>query len=321
MSIARRSPDPVLVREDGTYLYTLPSVADDGDLGISHVIRGEDHVTNTAVQIQIFEALGFEPPAFGHHNLLTTAGGEGLSKRLGALSLKSLRESGLEPMAVASLAVLVGSAEAVRPVGSLDELAGLVDLAHISRAPAKFDEAELDHLNARFVHDMPYAAVRERLADLGIGGGEAFWDAVRPNLTRVSEAASWWPVITGPVMPVIHEPGIIARAAELLPRGALERGDVQGLDRLGPRGDGRKGSRPVSPAAARLNGARPWPRVGPAAPTDRTGQGPRQARGPLGLRSTPGRNARTCEIWLRPRLASQGRPVSPAATARRNSPR
>ena len=103
--------DPVLVREDGTYLYTLPSVADDVDLTVTHVIRGEDHVTNTAVQMQIFEALGAAVPAFAHHNLLTTASGEGLSKRLGHLSLKSLREAGLEPGAVASLAVLVGTAE------------------------------------------------------------------------------------------------------------------------------------------------------------------------------------------------------------------
>ena len=166
--------DPVLVREDGTYLYTLPSVADDIDLNITHVIRGEDHVTNTAVQIQLFEALGATAPVFAHHNLLTTASGEGLSKRLGHLSLKSLREAGLEPQAVASLAVLVGSAEAVRPVASLDELASLIDFAHISRAPARFDESELEHLNSKLVHSMSYDEVRERLAALGIGGGEAF---------------------------------------------------------------------------------------------------------------------------------------------------
>ena len=100
--------DPVLIREDGSYLYTLPSVADDADTGVTHVIRGEDHVTNTAVQIELFEALGHTPPVFAHHNLLTAAGGEGLSKRTGSLSLRSLREAGFEPMAVASLAVLIG---------------------------------------------------------------------------------------------------------------------------------------------------------------------------------------------------------------------
>src|SRR5277367_5159252 len=134
--------DPVLRREDGTYLYTLPSVVDDIDFGITHVIRGEDHVTNTAVQIQIFEALAGAAPHFGHHNLLTDAGGGGLSKRTGALSIASLRAKGIESLAVAALAVLVGSAEAVRPVDSLDELAGLVDPSHLSHGAARFDEAE-----------------------------------------------------------------------------------------------------------------------------------------------------------------------------------
>jgi glutamyl-tRNA synthetase len=209
--------DPVLVREDGTYLYTLPSVADDVDLEVSHLIRGEDHVTNTAVQIQIFEALGAASPTFGHHNLLTTLSGEGLSKRLGHLSLAGLREAGLEPQAVASLAVLVGSAESVRPVADLDELAALVDFAHISRAPAKFDEHELDHLNARLVHDMPYDAVSARLVAMGIEGGEAFWLAIRSNLGKVVDAAQWWPVVTGPIRPVVEDRAFAEKAAEALP--------------------------------------------------------------------------------------------------------
>jgi glutamyl-tRNA synthetase len=209
--------DPVLVRADGTYLYTLPSVVDDIDFGITHVIRGEDHVTNTAVQIQIFEALGAAPPVFAHHNLLTTVSGEGLSKRLGHLSLQSLREAGIEPLAVASLAVLVGSAEAVRSVQSFDELAGLVDFAHISRGPAKFDEHELEQLNAKLVHAMDFATAAPRLAALGIGGDEAFWNAVRTNLVKVADAAEWWPVVRGPVTPAIDDPGFTARAAEVLP--------------------------------------------------------------------------------------------------------
>jgi glutamyl-tRNA synthetase len=209
--------DPVLVREDGTYLYTLPSVVDDIDLAITHVIRGEDHVTNTAVQIQIFEALAGSAPAFGHHNLLTTASGEGLSKRLGHLSLKGLREAGLEPQAVASLAVLVGSAEAVRPVRDLGELARLIDFAHISRAPARFDEAELENLNARLVHELAFEEVKDRLAAMAVGGGEPFWLAVRSNLTKLAEAAEWWRVVEGPVTPLIEEGGLVAKAAEVLP--------------------------------------------------------------------------------------------------------
>jgi glutamyl-tRNA synthetase len=209
--------DPVLVREDGTYLYTLPSVADDIDLGITHVIRGEDHVTNTAVQIQIFEALGGAVPIFAHHNLLTTTSGEGLSKRLGHLSLQGLREAGFEPASVTSLAVLVGSSEAVRPVASIDELSRLVDFTHISRAPAKFDEHELDQLNARLVHDMSYDQVKDRLAAMGVGGGEAFWLAVRTNLTKVREATAWWRVVHGPVTPVIEDEAFAAKAAAVLP--------------------------------------------------------------------------------------------------------
>src|SRR5262249_41569498 len=192
--------DPVLIRADGDYLYTLPSVVDDIDLGVSMVIRGEDHVTNTAVQIELFEALGAKAPAFAHHNLLTTASGEGLSKRSGALSIGSLREAGYEPMAVSSLAVLTGTSEAVRPIASLEALAALVDLSRISRAPARCAPAEIDTLNARLLHEMPYAEVSSRLAAMDIGGGEAFWLAVRGNIIRLADAKVWWEVVTGPVV-------------------------------------------------------------------------------------------------------------------------
>ncbi len=213
--------DPVLVREDGSYLYTLPSVVDDAREGITHVVRGEDHVTNTAVQIQILRALDAAVPAFGHHNLLTTATGEGLSKRMGHLSLRGLRESGLEPMAVAALAVLVGSAEAVRPVDSLEALGAILDLTHISRAPARFDEAELRALNAKLLHAMPYAQAAPRLAALGCDLGEPFWAAVRGNLDVMADAAVWAPVVTGPVDPVVEDQAFIAAARDLLPSGAF----------------------------------------------------------------------------------------------------
>ena len=207
--------DPVLAREDGSYLYTLPSVVDDIDLGVTQVIRGDDHVTNTAVQIQIFEALGAAAPAFGHHNLLTDAGGEGLSKRSGALSIRSLRESGVE-----ALAVLVGSAEAVRPIASLAELAQGFDLADISRAAARFDEAELRALSARVLHHLPFAAVRERLEGLAIAGplAEPFWTATRGNLARLDEAAEWWGVVHGAVAPIVEDHGFLAEAAACLPQ-------------------------------------------------------------------------------------------------------
>jgi len=192
--------DPVLIRADGAYLYTLPSVVDDIDLGVSHVIRGEDHVTNTAVQLQLFARLGQggDPPVFGHHNLLAAASGEGLSKRSGALSIRTLRESGQEALAVAAIAVLTGSSDAVRPVAALQELQDLVDLSHVSRATARFDEAELAALTARTLHLLPFEAVRERLAALGLpdGGSEQFWLAVRANLERLADARDWWDVAT-----------------------------------------------------------------------------------------------------------------------------
>jgi len=209
--------DQVLIREDGTYLYHLPSVVDDAATGVTHIIRGEDHVTNTAVHIQIFQALGAALPAFGHHNLLTTASGEGLSKRLGHLSLRGLREAGVEPLAVAALATLTGSSDAVRPVASLDELAGLVDLAHVSRAPAKFDEHDLDTLSARTLHQLPYDAVAFRLAEMGVDTSERFWLAIRGNLGKLDEARLWDDVVRGPIRPVIADADFAATAAALLP--------------------------------------------------------------------------------------------------------
>jgi glutamyl-tRNA synthetase len=216
--------DPVLRREDGSYLYTLPSVVDDIEFGVTHVIRGEDHVTNTGPQIQIFEALAGAAPRFGHHNLLTDAGGEGLSKRTGALSIGSLREKGVEPLAVAALAVLVGSAEAVRPVASLDELAAMVDLAHLSHGAARFDEAELDALSARTLHHMPYEAVADRLEALGIAGpgAEGFWLAVRGNLARLEEAAIWRQVVEGEIATIVEDREFLRLAASRLPEGAWD---------------------------------------------------------------------------------------------------
>ncbi|EEQ95814.1 glutamate--tRNA ligase [Brucella sp. ZJ1_1] len=191
--------DPVLVREDGTYLYTLPSVVDDIDLGITHIIRGDDHVTNTGVQIAIFEALGAKAPVFGHHNLLTTISGEGLSKRTGALSVGSLREGGFEPMAVASLAVLIGTSESVSASPNMESLAERFDLASISKSSAKFDPAELDTLNRALLHEMPFSDAKPRLAALGISGDKAepFWLAVRGNLDRFKDAAHWWSIVDG----------------------------------------------------------------------------------------------------------------------------
>jgi glutamyl-tRNA synthetase len=211
--------DPVLIRADGTYLYTLPSIVDDIASGITHVIRGEDHVANTAVQLAIFKALDAAPPVFAHHNLLTTVSGEGLSKRKGALSLRSLREAGFEPMAVASLAVLSGTSHAIEPADSMAALADMVSLADVSRSAAKFNPEDLRPLNARLVHRLAFDAVEDRLQALSVAGGAAFWEAVRENCETVGDAARWWRAVSDP-QPIAVEPedaDYLARAAELLP--------------------------------------------------------------------------------------------------------
>ncbi|MCA3254486.1 MAG: glutamate--tRNA ligase [Alphaproteobacteria bacterium] len=187
--------DPVVRRADGGYLYMLPSVVDDIELGVTHVLRGEDHVTNSGVQLQMFEALGAPPPALGHFGLLTSAEGE-LSKRLGASGVDALRDSGIEPLAVVALMAHLGTSEPASPTASLTELAAGFDLAKHGRAHPRFDPAELAHLNARLVHGLPFAAVADRLP---AGMTEAAWLALRPNLSTVAEAANWWPVIIGPV--------------------------------------------------------------------------------------------------------------------------
>ena len=255
--------DPVLVREDGSYLYTLPSVVDDGDLAVTDVIRGEDHVTNTAVQIQLAAALGGQAPRFAHHNLLTTADGEGLSKRSGALSLGGLREAGIEALAVAALAVLTGSSDAVQAVESLDDLAGLFDLAHISRNPARFDPAELDALSARTLHGLSFSAVAGRLAKAGItgDGAEPFWMAVRGNLERFDDVATWWAVTTGEIKPVVEDVAFLEQAASLLPAEPWDAGTWGAWTAALKGASGRKGKALFHPLRVALTGRESGPEL------------------------------------------------------------
>jgi len=208
--------DPVLVRADGMPLYTFTSVVDDADLGVSHVIRGEDHVTNTAFQSQIFEALGHQPPAFAHLSLITGKGGEALSKRMDSLSLATLREDGIEPMAINSLLAKLGTSDAIEPRVDLAALVAELDFKKFGRAQPHLDPAELGALNAKLLHQTPFETVAARLPK---GATRAFWEAVRSNLERVSDAAYWWQVCAGEVAPTIA-PGdetFLAKAAELLP--------------------------------------------------------------------------------------------------------
>jgi glutamyl-tRNA synthetase len=196
--------DPVLVREDGTYLYTLPSVVDDIELGITHVIRGEDHVSNTGTQIEIFEALGGKVPAFAHHNLLLGAEGEGLSKRTGSLSLAELREEGYEPLAVAIVAVLTGTGLPVEPYDSLSTIAERLDFSRISHGSARFDPTELAGLNARILRAMPYEAARPRLEARGLAD-EGLWLALRDNLNVFDDVDELAQLVRGPVIPVVAD--------------------------------------------------------------------------------------------------------------------
>ncbi|HEV7463529.1 MAG TPA: glutamate--tRNA ligase [Methyloceanibacter sp.] len=209
--------DPVLVRADGTYLYTLPSVVDDIDLGITHVIRGEDHVVNTAPQIQLFEALSATTPAFGHHSLLVGAEGQALSKRDRSLSIEGLREEGIEALAVTTYVATLGTSDPVAPHANLDELARGFEFGKLSRAPARFDPHELRLLNAKVLHMLPFSVVAGRLSAMGAGGGEAFWHAVRSNLAVLADAEVWWRVVNGPLAPVITDASICEQALALLP--------------------------------------------------------------------------------------------------------
>jgi glutamyl-tRNA synthetase len=211
--------DPVLIREDGSFLYTLPSVVDDIDFEVSHVIRGEDHVSNTAAQIQLFRALGAAPPEFAHHSLLVAADGGRLSKRTGARSVRDLRADGLEAMTVASYVATVGSSEPVAPHQRMDDLVARFAFAKLSRAPARFDVEELVALNARLLQARPFEEVETQLGRLGVGGGARFWLAVRANCIRLADAPGWWRIATGDIAPVIEadEEDYCALAAGLLP--------------------------------------------------------------------------------------------------------
>ena len=191
----RQMSDPVVRRADGSWLYMLPSAIDDAAMGITDVLRGEDHVSNTATQIQMFGALGAEPPRFAHAALLTGTEGK-LSKRLGSLGVADLREAGIEPEALIAMLARLGTSDPIDPALDADALAAAFDLSRFGRAPARFDDAELHRINAAVVHRLPFARVAHLLPE---GMTEVAWEAIRPNLSHIGEAADWWRVVTGPV--------------------------------------------------------------------------------------------------------------------------
>lgn len=209
--------DPVLIREDGLFLYTLPSVVDDIDMDITHIIRGEDHVTNTGAQIEIFEALDAKVPGFAHMPLLVGADGAALSKRLGSLSISDMRDQGYEPIAITSHLGKIGTSDNLEIAASVEALGQAFAFSKMGRSPARYDTADLDRLNAQALHGLTYAEAQPRLAALGVDLGEGFWEAVKPNLTKFADVADMAKIVTGPVTPVIEDAAFAAAALEVLP--------------------------------------------------------------------------------------------------------
>lgn len=209
--------DPVLIREDGLFLYTLPSVVDDIDMEITHVIRGEDHVTNTGAQIEIFEALGATVPGFAHMPLLVGADGQALSKRLGSLSISEMREQGYEPIAITSHLGRIGTSDPLEVGTSVEALGQSFAFSKMGRSPARYDTADLDRLNAQALHAMDYAAVQGRLAAVDADLGEVFWNVVRSNLQKFDDVVDMAAIVRGPVTPIIEDAAFAAAALAVLP--------------------------------------------------------------------------------------------------------
>ena len=244
--------DPVIRREDGSWLYMLPSVVDDVDMAVTHVVRGEDHVTNTGLQLQMFEALAAQPPAFAHEALLVGSEGK-LSKRLGSLGVEAMREAGIEPIALVAKLARIGTSLPVEPVAGPEPLIEAFDFATFGRAPARFDLDELAALNARILHQLPFERVRERLPS---GMAEADWAAIRPNLKSVAEAADWWEILHGHV-----ERGGAEEDRPLLEAAARAAGEIDWTDSPWPQlvarlkeGTGRSGKALFLPLRRALTG-------------------------------------------------------------------
>lgn len=261
--------DPVLIREDGSYLYTLPSVVDDIEAGITHVVRGEDHVTNSGAQIEIFMALGGKSPEMAHMPLLIGADGSALSKRLGSLSMGELRAGGIEPMAIVSHLAKLGTSDNIEPRESLDILCKEFSFSKIGRAPARFDEADLESLNAALVHAMPFAAVKERLKAIDPRAeNEAFWLAVRENCARVADAANWTEIVFGKATPQVadEDKDFIAAAAAHLPAGDLTAASWGEWTNALKAATGRKGRGLFMPLRKALTGLEHGPDMGALLP-------------------------------------------------------
>ncbi|MEO8724109.1 MAG: glutamate--tRNA ligase [Sphingobium sp.] len=262
---AKLLSDPVIRRADGSWLYMLPSVIDDVDMAVTHVVRGEDHVSNTASQIQMFTALGACPPEFAHEALLVGSEGK-LSKRLGSLGVSTFREQGLEPVALLALLARIGTSDPVEPVTTMEPLIASFDFARFGRAPARFDEAELELLNQKILHVLDFSMVLDRLP---AGMNEAAWLAIRPNLTRLSDVAMWWRVVTGPfdASPAVDEDkAFVAQAADILTSLPFDDGAWRALTNALKDATARKGKALFLPLRLALTGVEHGPDMGALLP-------------------------------------------------------
>ena len=218
--------DPVLIRGDGQVLYTIASVVDDTDMGVTNVVRGSDHVTNTATQIQIMKALGMTPPSFAHHSLLTGPQGEALSKRLGTLALRDLREQGVQPMALLSMMARLGSSDPMELRSEMSELIDGFEVSSFGSAPTKFYVADLFPLTANVLQAKPLADVADQIADLGVPAdlAETFWTVTRDNITTLKDLAAWWTLFSEGADPVIDDEDaeFVAQAMAMLPEGPFD---------------------------------------------------------------------------------------------------
>ena len=250
--------DPVLIRGDGQYLYTLASVVDDVEMGITHVVRGSDHVTNTATQIQMMDALGGTVPTFAHHSLLTGPQGEGLSKRLGTLSLRDMRKEGILPEALISLMARLGSSQPVELQSDLAAVAEGFDLSHFGSAPTKFDKDDLFPLTARYLQSLPLETVAHAVADAGVpeDRADAFWTVVRDNITTLNDLSSWWTLCSEGAEPVIsaEDKDFVTEALALLPEGPFSADTWSNWTQAVKEATGRKGKSLFMPLRLALTG-------------------------------------------------------------------
>ncbi|EKE70294.1 glutamate--tRNA ligase [Oceanibaculum indicum] len=251
--------DPVLVRADGVPLYTLASVMDDGEMAVTHIIRGADHLSNTGVQLQLFEALGFAAPAFAHLPLISDAEGQGLSKRIGSLSLESLRDSGLEPLSIASLLLRLGQGEPPEPCPDWPSLIEAFDIAKFGHATPRLSEDDLTAMNAKLLHALPYAAVADRLPE---GADAALWEAVKGNIQRLSDIADWQRIVAGPVeTPPPADSELLDKAAGLLPPDPWDASTWKAWTKAVQEATGRKGKALFLPLRLALTGREHGPEL------------------------------------------------------------